>query len=234
MPRRKSPVLKLFTGFDHREEIGWHVFTGSVLRRCSEQVAIIPLTGGQRDGSNAFTYARFLVPHLCGYEGWAIFADASDMVCLGDVAEIGKLRGEAAAYVVKHDYKTMNKIKYIGTDMECPNSDYPRKNWSSLILWNCGHPSNRILTPQMVDEADGRWLHGFSWLADDVIGDLPKEWNVLLDEGQLTADAKLLHWTSGIPAFNAYRRGPLAGIWLDEMAAASEGWQNADLSRLQA
>ena len=227
-------MIRLFTGFDRREEVGWHVFTHSVLARCSVPVAITALTGKQRDGSNAFTYARFLVPHLCNYEGWALFADGADMVCLGDISEIAAPRGDAAAYVVKHDYKTRHKTKYRGTEMESTNMDYPRKNWSSLTLWNCAHPANRILTPQLTDEADGRWLHGFSWLRDDELGTLPAEWNCLVDEGQWREDAKLLHWTSGIPAFRAYRNAPLAAIWLDEMEQASTGWQNADLSRMQA
>jgi hypothetical protein len=123
------------------------------------------------------------VPALCGYEGWAIFADASDMVCRADIAELWALRDERyAVQVVKHDYRTKHHRKYVGTEMECANLDYPRKNWSSLILWNCGHPQNRILTPENVREWSGQQLHGFGWLPDDLIGALPIEWNWLAQE----------------------------------------------------
>jgi hypothetical protein len=33
----------------------------------------------------------------------------------------------------------MNVEKYLGNK----NEDYPRKNWSSLILWNCGIPGKK-------------------------------------------------------------------------------------------
>lgn len=108
--------------------------------------------------------------------------------------------------VVKHAYETQHERKYLGTPMESDNLDYPRKNWSSLILWNCGHRANRILTRDFVAEAGGKFLHRFEWLKDDLIGELPLEWNWLVGEYEDNADVKIAHHTLGIPAFREYAR----------------------------
>ena len=83
-----------------------------------------------------------------------------------------------AVQVVKHNYKTKYKDKYLGQK----NEDYPRKNWSSLIIWNCSHPKNKILTPKLISEKNGSFLHRFSWLDDSDIGELDKSWNWLAME----------------------------------------------------
>jgi hypothetical protein len=205
--------VPIFCGFDPREAAGFHVFCQSVIERSSVPVSFIPLHGpllnfdGQRDGTNAFIYSRFLVPALMGYSGWAIFADASDMVCLDDIAKLWALREQhyfnTAVCVVKHDYKTKHPRKYIGTPMESDNLDYPGKNRSSLILWNCGHFANRRLTPELVKESPGSFLHRFQWLEEQQIGELPAEWNALALEQDISA-ASLVHFTLGSPGFAHY------------------------------
>jgi hypothetical protein len=213
-------VIFLAVGYDHRESIAYHVLCQSVIDKTSEPVAMIPLASrmlsnfnGQRDGTNAFIYSRFLVPELMGYQGWAIYAD-SDMLLRADLAELWALRDESkAVMVVEHDYHTKHRRKLIGTPMECGNADYPRKNWSSLILWNCGHPRNRILTREYVSEAPGSLLHRFQWLSDDLIGALPPTWNHLVGEYPLTEKAQLVHFTSGAPCFSHYRKCDYATEW---------------------
>lgn len=204
-------TIPLFVGYDKREAIAYHVFCQSVIEHTREPVQFIPLHGpmlenfdGQRDGTNAFIYSRYLIPHIRGYEGWAMFADG-DMVVNADLANLWSLRDDKyAAMVVKHDYQTKYPRKYLGTPLENDNLDYPRKNWSSVVLWNCGHPSNRILTRGFVSEAGGKFLHRFQWLRDEEIGELPKEWNHLVLEYENNDNAKLLHHTLGTPAFKEY------------------------------
>ncbi|MGQ3178075.1 MAG: hypothetical protein ACT6SC_10810, partial [Blastomonas fulva] len=137
-------MINLFCGFDQREAIGFHVFCASVIKRASVPVRIVPMTAmGLTGGSNSFTLSRFLVPHLMGFEGRAIFADACDMLLLADLAELDSLFDPSfAVQVVKHPaYVSEHERKYIGTEMECDQTNYPRKNWASLMLMNCGHPS---------------------------------------------------------------------------------------------
>lgn len=207
-------MIRIFAGYDKREEQGMCAFARSVNAHATEEVAIAPIHGEQRDGSNTFTYSRFMVPSLLGFKGWAIFMDASDMILRADVAELWKLRDESkAVQVVKHDYRTKHHRKYIGTRMECNNEDYPRKNWSSVILWNCAHPQNCLLLPRMVEVATGAFLHRFGWLTDDQIGELPPEWNHLVREYDPAPDAKLAHFTLGIPGFKEYAQDEFSDEW---------------------
>lgn len=203
-------MIHIFCGYDRREAIGFHVFVHSVIARTSAPVSIVPLAAmGLPEGSNAFTQSRFLVPKLMRYSGHAIFADASDMLAMENIAELDALFDPRfAIQVVKHaDYKTRHKTKYRGTAMECPNMNYPRKNWASVCIFNCEHPAW-----QLVDASDPS-LIGLKFLPDDLIGELPAEWNRLVDEGHSTAEAKILHWTAGVPAFEAYRDAPAAEAW---------------------
>jgi hypothetical protein len=210
--------MRLFCGYDEREAIGYDVFVKSVLRRASNAVHIERLdAAGIPEGSNAFTFSRFLVPYLCGYQGFAVFADASDMLCVSDLAELEALFDPSyAVQVVKHDYKTKHPIKYIGTEMECPNINYARKNWASLMLINCAHPNWRAIDAAYINSVPMRHMLQMSFLRDEDIGELPQEWNRLVDEGQPLDGAKIIHWTAGTPAFYHYRNTPGAELWRKE------------------
>jgi lipopolysaccharide biosynthesis glycosyltransferase len=212
-------MIPLYVGYDPREALIYHVFCQSVIQNSSVPVNFTPLhqdllhVDGQQDGTNAFIYSRYLVPYLQNYEGWAIFVDG-DMIVNEDINELWKLRDESkAVMVVKHDYQTKAKRKYVGTPIENDNVDYPRKNWSSVILFNCSHPSNRRLTPDLIENAGGAFLHRFEWLSDDEIGELPKEWNWLELEYDHNPDACLYHHTLGSPGFEHYMRSPSAWDW---------------------
>lgn len=219
-------MIPLFYGFDHREEAGAHAFVSSVVHRSSEPVAFVPLDlgmlkkvyhGGQRDGSNAFIYSRFLVPYLSGFEGFAIFADGSDMLCLSDIAELWAMRDPfKAVQVVQHNYKTKANRKYIGTSMEADNADYPCKNWSSLMIMNCAHHSWRDITPGFVEDTSGAYLHRFQFLEPRYVGTLPIQWNWLDEYGE-NPEAKIVHWTLGTPAFKHYADAPHAKDFMNQL-----------------
>lgn len=212
-------IVNLFCGYDEREAVGWHVFAHSVINRSSVLVRIIPLASqGLPQGSNRFTMSRFLVPYLMGFQGSAIFVDASDMLMLGDIAEIDAMSDPAfAVQVVKHpDYISQHERKYVGTDMECVQSNYSRKNWASLAIFQCDHPAWRQLTPDVIASMNPLELLQFSMLKDDEIGALPSQLNVLVDEGQSCENAKLLHWTNGIPFFSHYKNSKKSSDWFEE------------------
>jgi len=210
-------VIRLFTGYDQREAEGWHNFIQSLLNTSSNYRLMPPLSGNQGDGTNAFTLARFAVPELCNWSGPAIFLDASDMILKADISELAAhFDKDYAVQVVKHDYRTRSPKKYIGTEMEAANQDYPRKNWSSVILWNCGHiahfkAKNRI--KRAIKEGDGKYLHRFGWLEDRLIGELPMVWNWLPQEDGVNEHAKLVHYTLGIPGFKHYANDPMSNDW---------------------
>mgnify|MGYP000567775590 CR=1 FL=1 len=209
--------IQVVIGFDQREAVAYHTFCQSILERASQPVSFTPLAlntlnsyvENHTDGSNTFIYSRFLAPWLMNYQGWAIFADG-DMICLDDIAKLWALRDESkAVMVVKHDYKTKAHRKYLGNK----NEDYPRKNWSSVILWNCGYFPNRILTPEYVAQQPGSHLHRFGWLKDEQIGALPDEWNRLVLEQDVMDADKILHYTIGTPCFSEYATCDRADEW---------------------
>ena len=210
-------MIPIFIGFDPREAIAYHVCTNSIIRQSTQTVNFTPLALNNlsdykekhTDGSNHFIYSRFLVPHLMNYKGWALFLDG-DMLLRDDISKLWDLRDDSkAVMVVKHDYKTRMPVKYLGAK----NEDYPRKNWSSVILWNCGHEANKGVTPEFIQNATGAQLHRFTWLSDDLIGELPIVWNWLPDEFGANPDAKLLHFTLGTPCFHDFAMSPMADEW---------------------
>ena len=218
-------MINIFIGYDPREAVVFHICNNSLIRHSSSPIAVTPLALNnlvgyqetQHDGSNQFIYSRFLIPHLMQYKGWAIYIDG-DMLLKDDIVKLWSLRDESKAVLcVPHNYKTKTQEKYLGAK----NSDYPRKNWSSVVLWNCSHPVNRIMTPDFVMQSTGAQLHRFTWIDDSLIGKLPIEWNWLPDEFGSNGEAKLLHWTLGAPCFHEYATVPMAEEWHRESMLAN-------------
>ena len=216
--------IPIFVGYDPREAIAYHTCANSIIRQASQPVAIIPLALNlfedyketHTDGSNQFIYSRFLVPHLMDYTGHAIFIDG-DMVVRSDITELWAWRkNHYDVQVVKHNYETCMKEKYLGSK----NENYPRKNWSSVIIWNCESPANQCLTPAFVQKSTGAELHRFTWIKDERIGDLPAEWNWLPDEYGPNCNADLLHYTLGAPCFHDFATTPMADDWHRERMLA--------------
>lgn len=198
-------LSRIFVGYDSTEHRAYEVCVKSLLRRASCPVQIIPLRLDWLQGlgiywrptdplaSTEFTYSRFLIPTLCGYQGRAMFVDC-DFVFLADVVELLALADDHfAVQVVQQDYRPTATEKMGGA----VQTQYTRKNWASLVLWNAGHEGNRRLTAYDVNMRPREWLKEFKWLADREIGALPIEWNVL--SGYTICDKpKALHLTTGI------------------------------------
>lgn len=237
-------TLNVFIGYDPREAVAYHVCANSIIRHSSKPVAIRPLalsnfksfyseTHNTESGltktepTNQFIFSRFLVPYLMGYKGLAVFIDG-DMIVKDDISKLFDYHQWGTALsVVKHEYKTKYPTKYLNQ----PNLDYPRKNWSSVILWDCNYFSNKILTPDHIEKLTGAYLHRFGWLNDDQIGSLPMEWNWLPDEYGENKEAKLLHWTAGTPCFldQQYAEAPMSSEWHRERMLMNHSAQSIEL-----
>jgi hypothetical protein len=216
--------IPVFIGHDPRERAATNVLADSLVQHSSLPLAITPLITPQLEAqglywrerdpkqSTAFSFTRFLVPHLMDYRGWAVFMDC-DMLCRGDLAELWSLRDDRYAVMcVQHEHVPGETVKFLGE----VQSAYPKKNWSSMMLLNCGRCT--ALTPEFVNTATGLELHRFHWLAGDhEIGALPPAWNHLVDvqEPGLAEGATLLHWTLGGPWFRDQRTmgAALAAEW---------------------
>lgn len=221
----QDPVT-VFVGYDAGEAAAYTACCQSLIAQSSLPLAIHPVAlnlfdgfykESHRDGSTAFTYTRFLIPYLCQFRNeHAIWLDG-DMVVRGDIAELWNMRRwNVGVQVVKHDYRTKYPRKFRGA----ANADYPRKNWSSVVLWNCGFGGNRDLTPDYIAEKDGAFLHRFGWLKDEQIGDLPAAWNHLTMEYPANPEAKLYHYTIGTPCFPEYAEQEGAVEWRQHLRAA--------------
>ena len=221
-------MKNVYIGFDSREDIAYQVSKFSILDK-SQNINVSPLKltdlknrglytrAEDKLGSTEFTFSRFLVPALNDYKGWALFCDC-DIVFLEDVNQLFDLCDDQFAVMcVQHDYTPKEGVKMDGKQQTL----YPRKNWSSLVLWNCDHPSNKAVNLELVNNPDttGKYLHRFSWLKDDEIGSIPHAWNWLAgwyhepDDGS----PKAIHYTEGGPWFENYRNCDYHQIWKDKL-----------------
>lgn len=230
--RPAEEVIRVFIGYDPREEAAYHVLARSINARSSKPVSIVPLALDQlgdlmwRDRhalqSTDFSFSRFLTPYLAGYSGWAVFMDC-DMLVLDDIANLWELRDDSySVMVVKHDHQPEEKTKFLNQ----PQTRYEKKNWSSVMLFNTDRC--KALTPDYVNSASGLELHQFKWLdSDDQIGELPRRWNYLVGYYPHSKDVSLLHYTTGGPYFEDYADCDYAEEWFRERDAMLFVDQNA-------
>ena len=210
-----SVAKTIMIGYDPRAEEAYNACVNSLVTSTTDQLDIIPIKRQdlihkdiyKRDidplSSTEFSFTRFLVPYLRNYEGWAVFCDC-DFIFIDDISSLFELADEKYAIMCcQHDYKPTathkmdNRVQHL----------YPRKNWSSLILWNCNHPKNKLVTPYLVNTQSGQYLHRFTWLDDSEIGSIPIEWNWLVGWYKEPRDGKpkALHFTEGGPWLDNYK-----------------------------
>ena len=216
-----SNISKIYVGHDSREQQAFDVCKHSLLMRTDVKVEKLSSLDiheysrpQEKNQSTDFTYTRFLVPYLMGFEGWALFCDC-DFLFISNPSSILIENENLKNYpvsVCKHpQYIPNSKIKMDGIEQH----SMWRKNWASLILFNCGHPSNKILMPEYVNTAVGRDMHQFSWLNDFEIGSIPLNWNVL-DDYYLIDYPRAIHYTDGGPWFENYQNTTYSDMWKSE------------------
>ncbi|XP_047310701.1 protein CDI-like [Impatiens glandulifera] len=234
----KKP-LKIFIGYDPREDLAYEVCRYSILKRSSIPVEIHPIKQSElreqgvywrernKLESTEFSFSRFLTPFLAGYDGWAMFVDC-DFLYLADIKQLTDLIDPKFAIMcVHHDYTPKETTKMDGAVQTL----YPRKNWSSMVLYNCGHPKNQTLTKEIVNKESGAFLHRFQWLEDEEIGSIPFVWNFLVGHNKIedeTSSPKAIHYTLGGPWFDAWKDCEFGDLWIKEMEEYMEKKKNID------
>jgi hypothetical protein len=235
-------VATMFIGRDSRQPVAAQVCRHSILRRSpnaevhlidefavrqralywrqSEVVDGVTVdTVDRKPFSTEFSFSRFLVPFLAGETAkWVAFCD-DDFLFLDDIERLFTVADDRYAVMcIQHNHAPKEAVKMDGR----VQTVYRRKNWSSLVLWNCQHPGNKRLTVRDVNEQTGQWLHAFSWLTDEEIGAIPEEWNWLVGPSptrpELVRPMRALHYTLGGPWFENHRDEQMAGAWLAEKA----------------
>lgn len=228
------PPYQIYLGWDSREWRAFNVASLSIKTHATSAVIVHRLAmstlkakglytrptqhreeGGYWDEisqapmSTGHAIARFFVPYLQQYAGWALFADG-DILLRRDIGELFALADDrCAVQVVQHRYAPIDTVKMDGQ----VQTQYARKNWSSVMLLNCAHPSHRALNLELLNSVPGRDLHRFCWLLDDHIGALPEAWNWLEGHSSPSIDPALCHFTSGVPDMPGYEHVAYADEW---------------------
>lgn len=222
--------FRIYVGYDPKEDLAYEVCKYSLLKRASVPIEVHPIKQSELRSqglywrqrgkleSTEFSFSRFLTPHLADFNGWAMFVDC-DFLYLADIKQLVDLIDDSYAIMcVQHDYAPKETTKMDGAVQTL----YPRKNWSSMVLYNCAHPKNRALTPEVVNTQTGAFLHRFQWLEDHEIGSVPFVWNFLVGHNKVVDDdpttyPKAIHYTLGGPWFNSWRDCEFGDLWLKEL-----------------
>lgn len=215
--------FRIFVGYDKSEVVAYNVCCQSIISQSSIPISFIPLSlnslkaiyNRTRDPlqSTDFSFSRFLVPYLSGYEGWSLYIDG-DMLVRSDIAELISLcENSYSVMVCQHEYTPKLSTKFLGNQQ----TKYNKKNWSSVILFNNSQCS--ILTPEYVNTATGLELHQFKWLDhENKIGNIPLNWNWLVGEYPDNPDAKLAHFTLGGPYFKEFANADFSDEWREVLS----------------
>lgn len=222
----KTPT-KIYVGYDTREDIAWQVARHSLQRHSDDEVLVYPIRQSvvrelglytrpvDATATTEFSLTRFLTPYLAAQtEGWVVFCDCDFLYTTDVRGVLDGLDPAKAVYVVQHEYDPAQSIKMDGKKQTI----YPRKNWSSFMVFNCAHPDVQALTPQVVNSAAPAFLHRFDWVADQAqIGALALDWNFLEGEYPKPAETpRVIHFTNGGPWFDEWQNVDYADLWLEE------------------
>lgn len=208
----------IYIGYEPRESLAYDVCEYSI-RKQNKGIEIKRLyskdipeykRSKNEPQSTDFTFTRFLVPYLSEYKGSSIFCDC-DFLFLADPMELKQyLTEDKAVWVVKHPRYVPNSNKKMD---DIYQNTYARKNWSSLMVFNNSHPALKLLDPYYVNNVSrGIKLHQFEWLSNELIGDLPLEWNCL-DGYYYLENPKAVHYTDGGPWFEDHKQTMYSELW---------------------
>ena len=204
-------MIPVYIGYDPRQPIAAQVLAHSISVRSTKPVAITRLQLSQlpitRRGLTEFTYSRFLVPWLCDYQGFAIFID-SDFLCLGDITDL-------LGIAMLDDLTTAQKPAV------WVSKNRLRYEWPSLMIFN--NNLCRTLTPEYVQ--DSPQLFDLAWAAE--VADLPREWNHLVGYDAPNPQAKMVHFTQGIPCWPETQDCEFSAEWkmVAKNAQSTVSWE---------
>lgn len=184
--------MRVFIGYDPRQPVAFQVCAQSVWEHASKPVSItrldlrtLPIT---RRGLTEFTYSRFLVPYLCGFEGTALFLD-SDIL-------------------VRHDVTILENNLWL-KDVPVMLRRGPQKfEWASVMYFD--NSQLKHLTPEFIENAENK-MYDWSWCPNT--NDLGKDWNHLVGYDEPNSDPVIVHFTQGIPIWQETKNCEFSKEW---------------------
>lgn len=213
-------MITIYIGYDSSQDEAFETCKYSIQKNCKSNIKIVPIMKNfliksdlyyrkdDQDCATEFAFTRFLVPYLNNYQGWALFCD-SDFLWTSDITELFQnLEQDIAVKCVKHDYSPKSNSKMEGEKQ----TFYPRKNWSSMMVFNCSHSSCKNLTIENVNTKSGAWLHRFEWCEDNEIQEVGPEYNCLVGYYNIK-EPKAIHFTDGGPWHKGYENVEFADLW---------------------
>jgi hypothetical protein len=213
--------MKIFIGWDSRENIAYEVCKKSILTHNSS-IEIYPIKQNylrelgiytrQEDylASTEFTITRFLTPYLSDYCGVSIFMDCDMLVQIDMKKILREIDYKDPVTCVQHlPYKPKSNYKMDGK----AQTEYPKKNWSSFMVFNCGHPSLKSnLSLNVINSQTPKYLHRMEWATS--IGNLSHSWNYLSGYYKDIENPNVIHYTDGGPWFDEYKNCEFSENWL--------------------
>jgi len=230
----ESDPLRIFIGSDESQSVAQEVLAYSIRKSATVPVEVVAMRDlavpTPRDFANqprtGFSFYRFLIPQLCGYQGRAVYLDA-DMLVLADVAALAA-------------------IPFDGHSVLCTFQDEPPAAWrhhpdfrpgrhAAVMVLDCSGLTWDI--DEIVAGLDdgsytyGQLVHDLCIVdPDDIADTVPPEWNHL--ERYEPGTTKLVHFTVAPTQPWKNDDNPLAELWMSWYREAVEaGAVSADKVR---
>jgi hypothetical protein len=225
------PPLKVFVGVQDRELIAARVLEFTISEHASAPVQVIHLPAVQRSPKDpkkrqrtAFSFSRFLIPELMGYQGRALYLD-SDMQVFDDITDLWD-------------------VPFDGAKVLCTNQTYIPPQWLnnpqfhpgrqlSVMMLDCERLFWKI--DEIVDALDADTLTYEELMfklsivpESEIVDGLPPAWNHL--EHFVEGETKLIHYTAIPTQPWKSEDNPNRGLWEAAFVRACEaGYVNRGL-----
>lgn len=214
-------LIRVFVGSDRSQMIGVKALEHSIKRFTRHPVEVTPMIDlpvrpprdPKQDQRTGFSFSRFCIPKLCGYQGKAIYMDA-DMLVFRDISELWNLPFDGAKVLVQEPLSPARE----NTEGKRGAPD-KRIKQSSVMLLDCARLDwdiEKII--QGLDEGRydyGKLLYELCILPEAEIGlKIPFRWNSLEHFDSQTAN---IHYTDMGTQPWVWSGNPHGAQWVNEV-----------------
>ena len=209
-------TIRVFVGVDRTQILALRVLEHSIKRHTTANVQITPMLdlpiALPKDPNNfprtGFSFTRFCIPELAGYQGKAIYMDA-DMQVFKDIRGLWNMPFDGAHIILQDEQDAMHR----------PNGERERKRQSSVMLLDCNQLKWQI--NDIINDLDAG-KYGYRDLMnqlcivdnDKIAHRLPLKWNHLDAYDQ---DTSLTHYTEMQLQPWLSTKHPLVELWFSEI-----------------